>query len=184
MMAERGTFDEKLIARIAQGERAAFAQVYEATKSSVYGFALSILRNRADAEDVMHDAYLKMYQSAGSYRPKGKPMAWLLTIVKRLAYNRIRSRRHEAAPLQEPAADSIPKEDGQIRQAEDRLVLNAALDLLDVTDRQIVILHALTGMKHREIAQLLEMPLSTCLSKYRRALEKMRNKLEERGEYL
>ena len=57
-----------------------------------------------------------------------------------------------------------------------------ALGILDFEDRQIVILHALTGMKHREIAELLDLPLGTVLSKYKRALEKMRKELEGKGE--
>ncbi len=61
---------------------------------------------------------------------------------------------------------------------EDRQVLDAALTALADDERQIVLLHAVTGWKHREIAGLLELPLSTVLSKYRRALLKLKTKLE------
>ena len=61
---------------------------------------------------------------------------------------------------------------------EDRHVLRAALSVLSEQERQVVMLHAVTGLKHREIAQLLELPLATVLSKYRRALKKLNLLLE------
>lgn len=61
---------------------------------------------------------------------------------------------------------------------EDRAVLEAALNILSDQERQIVVLHAAAGLKHREIAKLLELPLPTVLSKYRRALSKLKTKLE------
>ena len=62
---------------------------------------------------------------------------------------------------------------------EDRLVLSKMLELLSEEDRQIVVLHAVSGMKHREIAQIMHLPVSTVLSKYRRSLQKLRTALEE-----
>ncbi len=174
------SFDEKLLARIAEGDRAAFAEVYEATKSSVYGFALSVLRNRHDAEDVMHDAYLKLYQSAGSYRPQGKPMAFVLTIVRNLAYNRLRSAGRTGVGIEDSTVGA-PSAPDQFGRVEDRMLLDTALSILDDTDRQIVILHAVTGMKHREIAEILGMNQSTVLSRYRRSLMKMRDEMDRKG---
>lgn len=191
----QSTFDEKLIARIAAGDRAAFAKVYEATKSSVYGLALSIVKNRADAEDVMHDSYLKLYRGAQSYRPQGKPLAFILTIVKNTAYNKLRAgQRQELIPHDGLTAEERQDGIGQSRsesarnktgnsygQIEDRIVLDAALEVLDDTESQIVLMHAVTGYKHREIAEMLALNPSTVLSKYRRALEKMRDELERKG---
>ncbi|MBQ2627471.1 MAG: RNA polymerase sigma factor [Eubacterium sp.] len=172
----QSVFDENLIARIAAGDREAFAEVYEATKSSVYGFALSILKNREDAEDVMHDTYLKLYKSAEGYVPQGKPLAFILTIVKNTAYNKLRSRR-------EVAGDSFTEETSPdaYGPVEDKLVLDTALTVLDDTERMIVLLHAVSGMKHREIAEILCLNQSTVLSKYRRALKKVKEGLIGNG---
>lgn len=169
-------FDENLIARIAAGDRDAFAEVYEATKSSVYGFALSILKNREDAEDVMHDTYLKLYKSAGSYLPQGKPLAFILTIVKNTAYNKLRSRRE--LPADAVTEESSPDAYGPV---EDKMLLDTALKVLDDTERMIVLLHAVSGMKHREIAEILCLNQSTVLSKYRRALKKVKEGLIGNG---
>lgn len=163
---------ENCIVRIAGGDRDALAQFYQQTRPAVYGFALSILKNPQDAEDVLHDAFLQVWNAAPQYRPQGKAMAWLLTIVRNLAMDQLRRRKH-----MEPLA----WEDWQTRladvpavSAEDRMALAGLLTALEDQERQIVTLHALTGLKHREIAVLLGLPLPTVLSKYSRALKKLR----------
>ncbi len=170
--------DEKLILRMAEGDNDAFGDLYRQTSGAVYGFALSILRNTHDAENVMHDAYLRMHRSAAAYQPMGKPMAWVLTIVRNLCYTMLKN-----GDICEDisAYDSLLHCSDQ-EQTVDRMVLQKALEVLPFEDRQIVILHALTGMKHREIAEILELPLGTVLSKYKRSLEKMRKEIEGKGE--
>lgn len=168
--------DERLITRMAQGDGGAFRELYLATSNAVFGYALSILKNSADAEDVMHDAYIRVHQGATSYQPMGKPLAWILSIVRNLCFNLIRSSR-PAIDVAECEKLAFPDE---TQASLDRLVLEQALKLLDIQERQIVILHALTGMKHREIAELLEMPLGTVLSKYHRSLERLKNELAEK----
>lgn len=169
--------DENLIAKMARGDAGAFRQLYLATSSAVYGYALSIMRNRADAEDVMHDAYIRIHQAAPSYEPRGKPLAWMLTIVRNLCYNALR-RQRLTAEAEEGESLSV---EGPEQASVDRLVLQKALRILDEQERQIVVLHALTGMKHREIAELLELPLGTVLSKYQRALGKLRAEVDGRS---
>lgn len=77
---------EKQLAAIAQENKQALAVLYENTKAAVYGFALSILKNPYDAEDVLQDVYVCIYQSASRYHAQGKPMAWIFTITKNLSY--------------------------------------------------------------------------------------------------
>jgi RNA polymerase sigma factor (sigma-70 family) len=167
--------DEKLILQMAEGNKDAFRDLYSQTSGAIYGFALSILRNHQDAENVMHDAFIRIYRSASTYRPMGKPMAWILTIVKRLCFTRLKTLK-----ISEDISDyeNILPASGN-EQTLDGLILRETLELLSFKERQIVILHALTGMKHREIAELLDMPEGTVTSKYKRALEKMRKELEK-----
>ena len=170
--------DEKLILRMAEGDNDAFQDLYEQTSGAVYGFALSILRNRQDAENIMHDAYIRVHRSAAAYKPKGKPMAWILTIVRNLCYTRLKT-----GEICEDLSqyENIAQQDESDRTV-DRMILQKALDILDFEERQIVVLHALTGMKHREIAELLDLPVGTVLSKYKRSLAKMRKELEGKGD--
>ncbi len=168
--------DENLIIKMAEGDRDAFSEFYRQTSSAVYGFALSILRNKHDAEDVMHDAFIRAYSAAISYRPSGKPMPWLLTIVRNLCLNRIR-----AGKVCEDISEYEHLASASTDDAVDRIVLEQTMGILDSEERQIVVLHALTGLKHREIADILEVPVGTVLSKYNRALKKMRTELEGKG---
>lgn len=163
---------ENCIVRIAGGDKDALVQFYQQTRPAVYGFALSILKNPQDAEDVLHDAFLQVWNAAPQYRPQGKAMAWLLTIVRNLAMDQLRRQKH---------VEPLAWEDWQTQlaavpavSAEDRMALAGLLTALEDQERQIVTLHALTGLKHREIAALLGLPLPTVLSKYSRALKKLR----------
>ena len=164
---------EAALSSMAQGKVGAMEEFYELSKSQVYGFALSILN---DAQDVMHDAYIKAFQAAAIYTPKGTPMAWLLTIVRNLALMKLRSRARTTDSGEETIKLFVAE--GKIPATEDKVVLEAAISELKDDERQIVMLHAVAGFKHREIASVMELSVNTVLSKYNRALKKLRAKLE------
>ena len=106
-------------------------------------------------------------------------MAWLLTIARNLARMKLRQGARQAE-LSEEEWEAIPADSPSVTP-EDRELLQTALAGLEDQERQVVLLHAVTGLKHREIAALLEMPLATVLSKYHRALKKLKNKLKGDG---
>lgn len=167
--------DEALLGRIADGDREAFLTLYEESAGGVFAYALSILKDRAEAEDVTQDTFLKIRSAAHLYRPKGKPMAWILTITKNLCLMRLRAGAR-TFPFREE--EKISGGLGGIADLEDRLVLEKALSVLSGEDCQIIMLHAVSGLKHREIAALMGMPLSTVLSRYSRGIRKLRKELE------
>ena len=167
---------EELLLHIAAGDQEALGSLYHRTKTSVYGLALSYLKNGHDAEDVTQDTFVRVWEKAPSYRPQGKPLAWVLTIAKNLALMQLRSReRTKDLPPEDWASLAI---DAPAVTAEDREVLSAAIHALTDQERQVILLHAVSGLKHREIAALLELPLPTVLSKYHRGLKKLKSKLE------
>ncbi len=168
---------DKFIERISNNDKDALAEIYRMTNASVFGFALSILKNMQDAEDVLHDTYLRIYSSASGYKSKGKPLAWILTITRNLCLMKLRERKKTVDYPQEDwniAFDRIPAV-----TLEDKLVLTACMEKLSDEERQIVMLHSISGFKHREIADALSLPLSTVLSKYHRAIKKLRVLLTE-----
>ena len=168
----RGRELDQLLLRVGQGDREAFAQLYGLTRGAVYALALSLLRDAHEAQDLSQDVFVRVWESAPSYRPQGSPMAWLLTVARNLARSRLRQ-SGRLTGLDEEEWDALPA-DAPAVAPEDRVVLQDALARLGAEERQIVLLHAVTGLKHREIAQLLELPLSTVLSKYHRGLKKLR----------
>lgn len=168
---------ENCIAKIAGGDKDALALLYEESHGAVYGFALSILKNVQEAEDVLHDTYLQIWKTAYSYTPAGKPMAWIFTISRNLARMRLRAQARTVTMTPEDWQGLLA--DQPAVDQEDRLVLASLLNSLSDEERQIVVLHAMTGLKHREIAELLGLRLSTVLSKYSRGLKKLRKALKE-----
>lgn len=163
---------ERLLSGIAAGRPEDMSELYSRTRTAVYSLALSYLGNAHDAQDITQDTFVQVWERAGQYRPNGSPMGWLLTVCRNLALMRIR-RADRHADLDDSGWDAIPAEEKGI-SVEERALLQDALSLLDANERRVVMLHAVAGMKHREIASLLEMPLSTVLSKYHRALKKLR----------
>ena len=163
---------DRLLIQVGQGDREAFARLYGLTRGAVYALALSLLRDAHEAQDVAQDVYVKVWESAPTYRPQGSPMAWLLTVTRNLARSRLRQSGRQTT-LDEEAWNAIPAAPPGV-SPEDRQVLQESLARLGAEERQIVLLHAATGLKHREIAQLMELPLSTVLSKYHRGLKKMK----------
>ena len=136
---------EASIARIAGGDQEALADLYGRTRSAIYGFALSIVKNAHDAEDILHDAYLQVWNAAGGYRAQGKPMAWLLTITRNLALSRLREHGGTEPLVQEDWQDRLA--DAPAVTHEDRMALEALLSALGEEGRQMVTLRALTGLK-------------------------------------
>lgn len=165
---------EELLRQIALGSQQAFEELYRATDSAIYGYALSLMRNHHEAQDVMMDTYLKIRCAAHLYMPMGKPMAWILTITKNIARTKLRS-----AGRQIPLDDLEETTPSFGRDSEEAVALEQAMKVLGDQERQILILHAVTGLKHREIAEMLGMPLATVLSKYARSLKKLKKALEE-----
>ena len=176
--------DEKLLLRVAQGDKEAFQRLYQNTDKTIYGFILSILRNPQDAEEIMQETYLKIWTSAAGYKSQGKPLAWMFTIARNLCYMKFRDQKREAdIGLSDLSEGELGEFCPQIEYAADKMVLKAALHILNEEERQIVLLHTTAGMKHREIAADLEMPLATVLSKYNRAMKKLQKHLREEGEH-
>lgn len=168
---------EQCIALMACKNTDALRTIYCETNSAVYGFALAILKNEHDAQDVLQETYIKMYTSCSSYCPQGKPMAWILTIAKNFARMKLRERKKTSdVPFEEQEQFFYEPPNLSL---EDKMVLNTALKELSSQECQIVLLHAVSGLKHREISDLLELALPTVLSKYHRALKKLRIKLSE-----
>lgn len=165
---------DRLLLRVGQGDREAFAGLYGLTRGAVYAMALSVLQDAHEAQDVAQDAYVRVWESAPAYRPQGSPMAWLLTITRNLARSRLRQSGRQVE-LDEEAWNAIP---AAVPDVEERQLLRGALAGLGTEEREIVLLHAVTGLKHREIARLLELPVSTVLSKYHRGLKKLRAQMK------
>ena len=180
-VAEAQTRNEKieyLLSRIANEDADAVGELYDLVKDDVYAYALSKLRNSEDAEDVLHDTFVRIYRYASRYTPEGKPMAWIVTIAMNIA------KRHRELKSRHISYDeTIGEADAAAESFEADAVksdfVRRLLQSLNEDEREIVVLHAVSGFKHREIAVMLHKSLGTVLSKYNRAIKKLRDIAEE-----
>ena len=113
---------------------------------------------------------MKIRAASHLYRPMGKPMAWVFTIARNLAMSRLRIQKQTCSV--QPGDLENDLSFSYVTDNDDRMVLLAVLELLNDQEREIILLHAVSGLTHREIANDLVLPLSTVLSKYHRGLKK------------
>jgi RNA polymerase sigma-70 factor (ECF subfamily) len=172
-----------LMAQVAQRDELAFEKLYSETKAAVFGFAMRILRDRAEAEETCMDVYLKAWEEAGRYSPeRGAVLTWLLVMTRSKALDRIRRKAARpsnwldldeiqiaAAPGTEP--DSI----AAYTRMKDKVV--DVLFGLPKTHRAAVELALYEGMSHSEIAARLEQPIGTVKTRIRSAMVKIRNEV-------
>lgn len=155
---------EEALEAVARGNIEALRIVYEQYRHVVYSVAIAVVKDRQAAEDVLHDTFIRIYEKAHTYRTGTRPKAWIVSIARNLAYDAYRQRKREGGARGEPA-------DGDV---ESRIVrcmeLHDALERLDITERQIVVMHLVAGLKHREIGEQLGIPAGTVRWKYRRSL--------------
>ncbi len=164
------------IEALANNQPDALHNFYQKTHKSIYGFALSITKNKFDAEDVLQETVLAVYNNATKYVGNGKPMAWVLTIAKNFALA-----KHREAKKQATFSESIGYNEidfSQIDNLQQRLVIEAAFTILNDEERSIITLKTVSGLHFREISKLLDSPLGSVLSKYHRAIKKLKQQLE------
>ncbi len=164
--------------RIAAGDQAALASLWDATNSLIYGMALRILGNPADAEEVTLDIYTQAWRDASNFdERRGSAVAWLMTMARSRAIDRLRSdanrsRREEPlADLSAPAAAQAPVQPGVGRE------VHAALKTLAPEQREAIELAYWYGYSHSELAARLGQPLGTVKTRIRTGMMKLRSQL-------
>ena len=165
---------DNLIKNIASGNKEALSSLYNATKTSVYGYILSILKNKHLAEETLQDTYVKIWENAYLYKSKEKPLAWIFTIARNISLMKIRKEKNHIDVDDLKDVLSVSK-----TNIDDRLFLSYLFSNVTEEERTIVILHVVGGLKHHEIAKMMNIPLGTVLSKYKRTINKLKNIAKE-----
>lgn len=157
-------------------DKDALVNFYEMTCNAIYSFILSIIKNKHDAEDIFQDVYIKIYESTSKYQKKGKPLAWILTIVKNSCLEFLRKQKNHSNI---DDLYDVGFTDKEKKKIEDRMLIDTIFINITEEERNIIILHIVSGMRFIEIAKFLNLPLSTVLSKYHRAIKKVKKVFEE-----
>jgi RNA polymerase sigma-70 factor (ECF subfamily) len=164
---------EELLRRLTGGEVAALGQFYDLHAGLVNGLALRILRDAAEAEDVVQEVFVQVWRQAERYDPgRGSPEAWLCTIARSRALDRLRRRttRREDPEPSTPASITTPR-------TEEALAVRKALDSLSPDQRRALELAYYEGLTQTEIAQRLGEPLGTIKTRMRTAMIRLRDLL-------
>jgi RNA polymerase sigma-70 factor (ECF subfamily) len=161
-----------LLAALTKGDPAAFERLYQATCAKLYGVVLRILRRHDLAADVMEEAYLQIWKSAGEFNPaQGTPLAWMVAIARRLAIDA--SRRPQPAAAGEPEVIDENEGPGAVPRhqlTEDLKRLLTCIGRLE-PDRQRMLLLAYYGAFTREqLSVKLDMPVNLLKASLRRSL--------------
>jgi RNA polymerase sigma-70 factor, ECF subfamily len=175
--------DERVLARMARGDRDALAELYDRHARAIFSLALRILQDRAEAEDVVQDVFTQAWIQAARYDiGRGAVAAWMLMLTRSRAIDRLRSKRarpENAADLQD--ADNIPDtavpQDLQLLSAEQVTRLQKAVAELPVLQRTALELAYYEGLTHAEISDRLGDPLGTVKTRIRQAVIKLREAL-------
>ncbi len=175
--------DLALVARVARGDSAAFAAFYDRHASQVLGLLFKMLRQRAEAEEMLQEVFLQVWREAERYRPDGStPRGWVFLLARSRAIDRMRSagaraRREEATagPVGASVAPSGPE---RLEERERRQRVASALAELPAEQRTAIEHAFFRGLSHREVAEHLNEPLGTVKSRILLGMRKLRRSLE------
>lgn len=171
-----------LIARVALRDRRSFDQLYALTSGRLFAVALRIMKDRAEAEDVLQEAFIRIWQKSDSFRPgQAKAISWLITIVRNLAIDKLRARQMPVAPMEmaHDVADDKPNPETETSNTETRAQLDACLEQLEKTRALAVRSAYVDGFTYQELADRFDTPLNTIRTWLRRSLLRLRNCLEQ-----
>jgi RNA polymerase sigma-70 factor (ECF subfamily) len=173
--------DPEVMRRVAAGDLSAFSELYDGLATPLFSFAVRMLRDPEEAEDLLQDVFVKIWNQAGSYDPqRGTPFAWAATLTRYKALDRMRARQrrerlHDAAESNALDAGENARESGDTRA--DAEALRNVFDRLPCEQREAIDLAYFGGLTQPEIAAKLRQPLGTVKARIRRGMLKLRDYL-------
>jgi RNA polymerase sigma-70 factor (ECF subfamily) len=176
MPAPDDTHLSMLLKRAATGDRSAFQAFYAATSARIFGLLLQMLRNRATAEDLLQETYVRIWERAWQYDPaQGAGLSWAFVTARNLAIDHMRRKRFEGAMPEDYAevtADAGAL--GQVSGRVDAIALGKCLSGLDERQRDAIVLAYCSGFSYEELSDRLKAPVGTVKTWVARGLVKLR----------
>jgi RNA polymerase sigma-70 factor (ECF subfamily) len=176
--------DTDLLSRIAARDQAALADLYDRHARLLFSLALRILKDRGEAEDVLQEVFVRVWDRAESYdQALGTPAAWLVRIARNRAIDRVRARSVRAAidvPASvDAASERAPGPDPErvASASEERRAVAAALETLAPEQRVLIERAFYEGLTHSELAAAFNLPLGTVKTRIRTGMQSLRARL-------
>ncbi len=167
---------DKYIDKLKEKDDEAFAFVYENTKNGVFSIIVSIVKSRAETEDLMQDTYIKMLKNINSYTIGRNFNAWLMQIAKNVALDHYR--KHSRMTVYDPQEDMYVFDQQQAPVSSD-LDIDEVIKNLSSEEKEIVLLRIVANEKFKDIAKIVDKPLGTVLWIYNKAIKKLQKDLEK-----
>lgn len=169
--------DPGLILAVASGDRDALAQLYDRYSGLMLGLGIKVLRNRREAEDLVHDVFLEVWRRAHTYDPsRASVRSWLLLMMRCRALDRRKSHGFALSSPLEHDPRVAPQSDSPA-VALDRARVVAALEQLPEPQRAVLVLGYFEGLSSSEIAERLSLPIGTVKSRVAVAMRALRERL-------
>ncbi len=174
----------ELLGKVAHGERAAFSELYDRMSGALFALCISMLEDRAEAEDTLQEVFLIVWSRASQYDPAlGKPVSWLMTVARNKCLDKIRSLKRKRTGLQKAEEEIKTSQAGErdanvLASRDKRESLRRALAQLPENQRQVIELAFIKGFTQTEIAEHLGDPIGTVKARIRRGMLKMRDLLD------
>lgn len=171
---------DALLARVAEGDEAAFAQVYDGLAAGVFGTCLGVLRDRDHAAEVTQEVMVELWRTASRFdAERGSARTWALTLAHRRAVDRVRAvqaqRNRDQRVLDEQGERPFDVVSEQVEESLDRDRVRHCLETLTSTQHQAVVLAYYGGRTYREVAEQLAAPLATVKTRIRDGLSRLRD---------
>lgn len=176
--------DIELLRQIAAGDRAAFAEFYDRHSTLMFSVACKILRDATEAEDVLQEAFVQIWEKAGQFDPDlGRASSWVAILVRNKAIDRIRASQRRIHLAEEAGlAYEIARADETVNHTvyghEKAVLIQSAIHDLPADQRRAIELAYFSGLTQHQIAEKLSEPLGTIKARIRRGLIKLRDHLE------
>lgn len=172
----------QLLTRVAAGDAGALKSLYDRTSAKLYGICLRVLRDEAEAQDVLQEVYVLIWRKSGLFDPrKASVITWIATIARNKAIDRLRGRHASGESLDAAldVSDDSPSSFEVLEEAEDASRLRRCLDELDERARKVIRSAFFDGSSYPELAEREGVPLPTMKSWIRRGLLRLRGCLEQ-----
>ena len=174
--------DQRIILAVQQGNKLAFAELYDRHNAWLMAVAFRILNNRRDAEDLLHDVFIEIWKKASSYdQSRGSLKSWLAVKIRSRALDRLRTlsnlKKHEAEQMNEEITAATMSTSVTRSVEEDQA--KRMLQQLTPMQRNIIELSYFRGFTCQEIANHCQMPLGTVKSDLLRSMKALRNNLKQ-----
>jgi len=174
-MADRET---ELMLRVKAGDRAAFEEIFRLYQKPLTNYLYRLTGNRARAEDLLQDAFLRLWKAAPTYEPSAKVSTYIFRIAHNLFLNDA-ARREKTLESMEAETRSDPASD--LNRREIQSAVQKAIEALPEGEREVLLLSEYNGFKYAEIAEILGIPVGTVKSRMFSAVQRLKEALKGLG---